>query len=145
MVFGISDEEETQKVIEKYPIIGTFMDICHGSGINSDWYAIDKGRYIILYNSYESMNETGFYDADTSFSVTIDKTDTDNMIIRCLDRNRHYWNKYQLKEYLEDHISECFRMAIKERENEYPIRSGIREKITHELIIADNGGMLNEK
>jgi hypothetical protein len=132
---GISDDTDTQEVIERYPVISTLMGIMHGSGINSDWYALDKGGYIILYNSYESMNEAGMYDADTDFSITIDKTDVYNYTVRCLSRNRHYWNKYGLKEYIEDTFINCFGMAIKEHKGEYPIKSGIREKKTYELII----------
>jgi len=145
MSYGISDDDDTKKVIERYPIIGTLMDICHGSGINSDWYAIENKGYIILYNSYESMNESGMYDANTSFSVTIEKKDTNNIVIRCLDQYRYYWNKYGLKEYLEDTIYECFRMAIEKHKDESPIRSRIREKKTYELIVVNNGGMMNER
>ena len=139
-VFGISDESETQKVIERYPIIGSVMSIMHGSGINFDWYALDSGRYITLYNSYESMNEAGMYDAATDFSITIDKTDVYNITVRCLSKYRYYWNKYQLKEYIEDTYLNCLDMAIKTWEKEYPIHSGIREKKTYELIVVNVGG-----
>ena len=140
-MYDISNDSETQMGIEKYPVIEEFMCSCHGSGIDYEWYAVENKGYIVLTNSYHSMNDCGMYDAVIDFSVTIPKTDILNFDVKCLS-NRYYWNKYGLKEYLEDTIHYGLTEAINTLKDQWPIKSGIRQKEIWELLNVKKEGLI---
>lgn len=135
--YGISSDGETQDIYNKYPVIAEFMGFLHGSGIDYDWYAEDKGKNIILYNSYHSMDENGFYDYITDFKVIIPKNDIMKFKVQCIGF-RYAWNKYMLKEFLYDQIHYGLSESVNKLKDEWPIKSGLREEKIYRIFKVKN-------
>src|SRR3990167_10506751 len=60
----------------------------HGSGINGDWsFDILKNGNIVCHNTYEAMNEGGYYCHFYDFSVTV----------KTLENDKFQWVKFSFK------------------------------------------------
>jgi len=77
----------------------------HGSGINAEWTVEEKNDRILACNSYETMDEHGFYDRWQDFCLSIPKTRPSEFKLHFTgDRSalrRYPW----LRDYLEETIA----------------------------------------
>lgn len=77
----------------------------HGSGINSDWHLTETKDKIYAFNSYDTMDEHGFYGPSVNFTVAMPKRNLKDLRLS-FGKGSHYWvQKYALRDYLEDQIS----------------------------------------
>lgn len=76
----------------------------HGSGINYDYENFHQNKERVTFcNSYDIMNECGYYEGAIPFKVIVDKYLSVKIIFRGLNRRGRYLvDKYMLREYLED-------------------------------------------
>lgn len=81
----------------------------HGSGINYDWWFMDKRNCIHAYNSFDVMDEWGGYTGVIDFHVSILKTDPKVFKLVIHGKRSHYLSKrYCIREYLDDTFAEDF-------------------------------------
>ena len=77
----------------------------HGSGINYDYTLYLTDKELVVCNTYDCMNENGFYDGVIDFSVYIPVKKPSDFTIRFRNTkaNRNSIGKYGyfIKEYLE--------------------------------------------
>lgn len=131
MTFGISYEAE--ELLKKYPPILELVNTVHGGGIDYDWYAEETKNNIILYNSYHTMDENGYYDRIVGFKVIIPKEDIFSLKIQCTS-DRYGWNKYMLGDYLRDTIYFGLLNGIEKFRDVLPINSGIRKETIYRIF-----------
>jgi hypothetical protein len=82
----------------------------HGSGINGDWKIVDKGKFFVATNFYETMTDAGFYDAVVDFKVNIPKENPRRFKLTFIGRVSQYQaRKNQLRFYLEDLFAEVLK------------------------------------
>jgi len=81
-----------------------FQDLPHGSGINAEWHVKRTDKYYRCSNSFQVMDEHGFYVgwADFSLLIPIHKDPLDFKLMFHGPYSRRLANKYMLREYLED-------------------------------------------
>ena len=65
--------QDIDGLTEKYPFVKHLTDNVHGSGINSDWEGGETQDNIRIYNSFNVINENGYYDGFADFTVLIPK------------------------------------------------------------------------
>ena len=87
-------------------------ELPHGSGINADWHIEDKGSYFRADNSYNAMNEDGFYIGWQDFYLIIPKKNPDDFRLHFTGDRRilKTTTGYMLRDYLD----ETFAYAIGE-------------------------------
>lgn len=78
----------------------------HGSGINCDWHISKTTRgKVVCHNSYQVMNETGFYIGYADFSIRFGAEHPADFRLMFHGRQSQYLAQYyQLRDYLEDTI-----------------------------------------
>jgi hypothetical protein len=83
--FDQFDDDALEYFIENLP---------HGSGINCEWSGNipETGDYVYISNSYQCMNENGFYDGYQDFSIRILRVD----FARLMD----FYQKYEAYQYI---------------------------------------------
>lgn len=132
-MYNISNDSQTQTLIEKYPVISTFMDSCHGSGIDYSWSGHEDKNNIILRNSFHVMDDCGMYCAVCDFSVVIPKMDMLNFLLKC-HSNRYYWNRNMLSDMLSEDIHYQLSEAIKKHNTGMPYKDGLREVTVYHAV-----------
>jgi len=125
MSYGISSDQSTQDLIEKYPVISLFCDNLHGSGIDYDWSIEETKTEILCYNSYHAMDEYGYYDRIIGFAVHFPKNNLYDCRVKCTD-DPYGYRKYMLADYLSDTVHSEIRECVDALKEEWPIKSGIR-------------------
>ena len=132
-MYNISNDSQTQTLVEKYPVLSTFMELCHGSGIDYSWSGHEDKNNIILRNSFHVMNDNGMYCAVCDFSVIIPKNDILNISVKC-HSNRYWWNYTSLGEYLPDTIHFSLCDSIKKHNTGMPYKDGLRKVEKYEAV-----------
>jgi hypothetical protein len=128
MSFGVSNDPETQRVLERHPYIDELVNSVHGSGIDYDWYADETPTNIRLYNSYHLMDDGGMYYANADFTVIIPKKNPKGFRVTYRDdRSRYYANKHMLADYLYDTISWQLSEILKQSRREKVIPDWMRK------------------
>ena len=94
-------------------LIELFKDaLPHGSGINSDWniYPSKDGKNIIAENTFDTMNEVGFYDTPVDFQLVVPIKSFKDFKLKFTggSRSQYYARKYMLRDYLDDTFAYAF-------------------------------------
>ncbi len=79
----------------------------HGSVINADWCIKwnPRTKKVEANNSYQVMNEDGYYVGWAAFTVKIPMPHWEKFTLQFNGKEAHYLNKkYMLRDYLEDTI-----------------------------------------
>jgi len=89
----------------------------HGSGFNGDWEVkLTKDR-VTCYNTYDHMDENGFYDAYLPFSVTFKPNGYIGIrFLGLTNQGRYFVEMDGLRQYFEDVFAECYEAIEKEME-----------------------------
>jgi len=102
----LSEREELQSEI-KWVLNGMLP---HGSGIDADWIISfkNKSNKIYISNSYHHMNEDGYYDGWSDFTVIINLLGNEyfKLVFNGTESQR-LAKKYDIRDYLESYLSEC--------------------------------------
>ena len=83
----------------------------HGSGINGKWtYKKDTRNKYHFYNTYDYMDDNGFYDCYPDFEVVLYKTDIKVIFHPHTPHQKYivYQKDYMLKDYLEQIFADWF-------------------------------------
>lgn len=136
MSFGISNEDTTVEVMNKYPILEKFCDHLHGSGIDYDWTAEETKNHVKLHNSYHCMNEAGMYCATQDFTITMPKNDIADFKITCDNKSRYWWDRNCLRDYLYDTAHYILSEALKADAEKRPVESGFIAETKYRLVKA---------
>ena len=72
----------------------------HGSGINGYWSVEEHDTYWTCRNSYDTMNEGGYYDYTVHFSLVIPKRNPQDFRLH-FHGYQYPVQKYNLRDYLE--------------------------------------------
>lgn len=87
-------EEMINKMINSLP---------HGNGFNGKWeYKIDTRGKLHLYQTYDYMDENGFYDTYIDFEVVIYKYDFKIHFLHVTNHQKYIIYTHMLREYFED-------------------------------------------
>lgn len=86
--------------------------LSHGSGINADWYVEDKGTYFRASNSFQCMNDMGFYVGWQDFSLIIPKKKPRDFKLH-FHGSQYLARRYMLRDYLEDIFDDDMRTLLK--------------------------------
>ena len=87
-------DEMIKRIIDSLP---------HGGGFNSKWnYDIDTRGKLHLYQTYDYMNENGYYDTYIDFEVVIYKDDFKIHFLHVTNHQKYIIYTYMLREYFED-------------------------------------------
>ena len=86
----------------------------HGSGINYNYENFHQNKERATFcNSFDLMDENGFYEGAIPFKVIVDRYNGVKIIFRGLTRHGRYLaSKHMLREYLEDVYNDFVRSAI---------------------------------
>lgn len=133
MTFGISDGRQTREAIDKYPILGEFCKHFHGSGVNYDWHIEETDREVRLYNSYDCLNEVGSEVATQSFVIVMPKDDITEFKVQCQDKNRYWWDRNTVKQYIEDTATMWLASLLQRWRENVPVLSGFTRHTTYGL------------
>ena len=87
-------EENIYSIIDSLP---------HGSGFNSRWeHKIDTRGKLHLYQTYDYMDENGFYDTYIDFEVVIYKNDFKIHFLHVTNHQKYIIYTHMLREYFGD-------------------------------------------
>jgi len=81
----------------------------HGSGINGGWRIKRTANKFRCTNTYEAMNECGYYCHNYEFTITIKLINGKFEYVRLNFHGQHELSccGYGIKDYLEDTIADC--------------------------------------
>ena len=81
----------------------------HGSGINGkyEWYKDTRGKFHI-YNTFDYMDDNGFYDCYPDFEVVLYPTFVKVIMHPSTAHQKYIVRREMLREYLQDIYSEWF-------------------------------------
>ena len=86
-------EEMINKMINSLP---------HGNGFNSKWkYKIDTRGKLHFYNTYDYMDENGYYDTYIDFEVVVYKDDFKIHFLHVNNHQKYIIYTHMLREYFE--------------------------------------------
>lgn len=135
MTFGISNDNATQEVMAKYPVIEKFCEHLHGSGVNFDWTAEETKTAVILHNGYDNMNEAGMYTMANNFSIRMPKDDITGFRLTCNDKSRYWWDRNAIGDYLRDTIALTLdEILTADPAENIPVKSGFIAETKYRLV-----------
>jgi hypothetical protein len=79
-------------------------DFCRGSGFDSEWRFLDKGKYVKAITYWHLMNNTGYYMGEYLFTVIIPKKDPGAFRLHGAGDNKRLLENYGVWDYLEQSI-----------------------------------------
>jgi hypothetical protein len=79
-------------------------DYCDGSGFDSEWRFMDKGKYVKAITYWHLMNSNGYYMGEYLFTVILPKKEPGDFRLHGAGDNKRLLKNYGVWDYLEQAI-----------------------------------------